>query len=405
MRVTIRAEPTLDAIPPEADAAGAAARDRRRLALDVVDDRHPHAGGVAHALDVGQDHERIGRDQVADQRGELIVVAELDLLGRDRVVLVDDRDHAVVEQRAQGEPRRQEPAAVAEVVVGDQDLADREVVDGERVLPVLHQPALADRRRGLQRRQIVGASGKPQPPHAERDRARADHQDLDVAPAQLGDLVGDRGGPAGRALGEQPAADLDHHAARLGELIARAGGRAVGHRTPAAIRARHRRSKRVERGVEERVALGRQLDLDRGDRARQEAGLAGERGLDRLVERVDRLGVGHAGPPGEQPAHRAAGREVGELQRSAQRGARGRQRAAAERVERQRARRLVDRAADLLAQGQRGGRVDRQAGVEPRAVVVEQRHGHERPGRRPGAIDRRERDQHAARGASRRSAA
>src|SRR5204863_252022 len=121
----------------QADAAGAAARDRDGLALDVADDRHPDAGGIAHALDVGEHHERVGRHQV----------------------------------------------------------------------------------------------------HAERDRAGADDHDLDVAPAQLGDLIGDRGGPAGGAVGEQAAADLDHDAARLAELVA-----VLGHFWFAATRARHRRS-------------------------------------------------------------------------------------------------------------------------------------------------------------------
>ena len=101
---------------------------RRGFAIAVADDRHAHALPIAHAFDVGEDHERIGRDQIADERGELIVVAELDLLGRDRVVLVDDRHHRVIKQCAQREARRQEAPAVAEVVVRHEDLTDREAL-------------------------------------------------------------------------------------------------------------------------------------------------------------------------------------------------------------------------------------------------------------------------------------
>jgi hypothetical protein len=43
---------------------------------------------------VGEDDQRLGLDQVGDQRAEGVVVAELDLVGDDGVVLVDDRHDA-----------------------------------------------------------------------------------------------------------------------------------------------------------------------------------------------------------------------------------------------------------------------------------------------------------------------
>jgi hypothetical protein len=43
---------------------------------------------------VGEDHERVGFDQVGDQGAEGVVVAELDLVGHHGVVLVDHRNHA-----------------------------------------------------------------------------------------------------------------------------------------------------------------------------------------------------------------------------------------------------------------------------------------------------------------------
>jgi hypothetical protein len=54
--------------------------------------------GRVQALLVGQDHQRIGFDQVGDQRAEGVVVAELDLVRDHGVVLVDDRDHAQAQQ-------------------------------------------------------------------------------------------------------------------------------------------------------------------------------------------------------------------------------------------------------------------------------------------------------------------
>src|SRR5262249_41992343 len=79
--------------------------------------------------------------------------------------------------------------------------------------------------------------------HAERDRPGADDHDLDAGAPQLGDLVGDRRWPAGRALGEQTAPDLEHDPARQGELMARIGRSAHGAGlTAAATRPRRRRS-------------------------------------------------------------------------------------------------------------------------------------------------------------------
>ena len=56
-------------------------------------------GGV-QAVDVGQQDQLVGGDQHRDLRREEVVVAEGDLIGRGRVVLVDHRQHPPLEQRA-----------------------------------------------------------------------------------------------------------------------------------------------------------------------------------------------------------------------------------------------------------------------------------------------------------------
>ena len=131
----------------------------------------PPAGiGVAHAFDVGEDDERVGADEVRRQRGEAVVVAELDLLGGDGVVLVDDRHDAELEQRAQREARRQEAPAIAHVVVGEQDLADRDAVRART-----RAPSPASGGSGRRRRRPAGAaapSGAP-PGRARGGRARS----------------------------------------------------------------------------------------------------------------------------------------------------------------------------------------------------------------------------------------
>ena len=43
-------------------------------------------------------NQQVGLDQVGDQGAQRVVVAEPDLVGGDRVVLVDDRDDVVLDQ-------------------------------------------------------------------------------------------------------------------------------------------------------------------------------------------------------------------------------------------------------------------------------------------------------------------
>jgi hypothetical protein len=63
--------------------------------------------GRVEPADVGQQHQPIGADQDRNLGGEEVVVAERDLVGGGRVVLVDHRDHPPVEQLAQGVARVQ----------------------------------------------------------------------------------------------------------------------------------------------------------------------------------------------------------------------------------------------------------------------------------------------------------
>ena len=49
---------------------------------------------------VGEDDETVGIDQVGDQRTKRVVVAELDLVGNNGVIFIDDRHGTERQQRA-----------------------------------------------------------------------------------------------------------------------------------------------------------------------------------------------------------------------------------------------------------------------------------------------------------------
>ena len=77
--------------------AGGAARQAfqiRRAGLGLLDQGRgrilARIGSVEPRL-IGEDDHDIGFDKIRDQRAERIVVAELNFLGGNRVVLVDDR--------------------------------------------------------------------------------------------------------------------------------------------------------------------------------------------------------------------------------------------------------------------------------------------------------------------------
>ena len=108
-------------------AAGAARRARARRqrqnlvgndaaprAISVADDVPPRIGGV-QALLIGQQNQQVGIDQVRHERRQIVVVADLDFLGRDDVVFVDDRDDLALEQREQRVARVQVALAVGQI--------------------------------------------------------------------------------------------------------------------------------------------------------------------------------------------------------------------------------------------------------------------------------------------------
>ena len=84
----------------------------------------PTRVAVIQPIDVGQHDEEVGVDQVRDERGQSIVVTESNLFGRDRVVLVDERQRAHLQQLVQRALRVSIVSAAHDVFGGQQHLAD-----------------------------------------------------------------------------------------------------------------------------------------------------------------------------------------------------------------------------------------------------------------------------------------
>ena len=109
--------------------------------------------------------------------------------GGDRVVLVDHRNDAEVEQPVQGASGVGIVRAAGDVVGGQQDLTDGEVVRCERLAVCRDEGALTDAGGGLLGGQIARATEQAQRRDAGCDGAGGDQNDLGALPAACGDHV------------------------------------------------------------------------------------------------------------------------------------------------------------------------------------------------------------------------
>ena len=139
--------------------------------LEFVDLGHQLGGGIEprvggeYPVGIGEQQQALGAQQDRHLGGEEVVVAEGDLVGGGRVVLVDHRNHAPLEQLAQRLPSVQVVRAGAHVEEGEQHLGGRHrrVRAGARRRPGRacpdppHSPPAA-------RRPSAAAAGSASPP-------------------------------------------------------------------------------------------------------------------------------------------------------------------------------------------------------------------------------------------------
>ena len=124
-----------------------------------------------------------------EQRSDPVVVAEPDLVTRNRVVLVDDRHTAELEQPDQGLARMQVLTPVHEIVRHEQRLAGDETVPTELGRVDLHELRLARRSKRLQCGHVGGSARKAECRDSGRHRTRGDDEHLVTGSAQRGRLV------------------------------------------------------------------------------------------------------------------------------------------------------------------------------------------------------------------------
>ena len=127
------------------------------------------------ALLVGQDHESIRLDQIGNQGTQRVVVAKLDFVGHDRVVLIDHRHHPQTQQRQQGGTRIQIALTISQVGMGEEHLGAAHALLPQLGFIHLGQTHLAYRSSRLQFVNLLRAGRPTQPLHTLSNSPTGDH--------------------------------------------------------------------------------------------------------------------------------------------------------------------------------------------------------------------------------------
>ncbi len=122
----------------------------RRDQRDVFSARIAGRVGRVKPVHVRQKDQCIGHDQLRDPRCQAVIIPVADLLGGNRVVLVDNGNHAPFDEPPQRTARVEETAAVLRVFGREEHLRRRNAVFVQRLLVGMRQLHLACRGRGLQ---------------------------------------------------------------------------------------------------------------------------------------------------------------------------------------------------------------------------------------------------------------
>jgi hypothetical protein len=152
--------------------------------LDPLDERGAGVGarvGGVQAVGAGEDDQAVGADQDRHLSREEVVVAEADLVSRRRVVLVDHRDNAPLEQFAQRLARVQIAAARADVEERKQHLRGHGAMLAEQLVIDAIEPPLADGAGRLQLLDRGRARAETEDARTARDRAAGHDHDLIAA--------------------------------------------------------------------------------------------------------------------------------------------------------------------------------------------------------------------------------
>jgi hypothetical protein len=146
-------------------------------------------------VDDRQDDQQWPFQQAGDHRRQAVVVAELDLVDADRVVLVDDGNHVVLEECIDRVADVQIPHAATKVIGCQQDLRGPQPMPLKGGIVSSNQMGLADAGCSLQVRQFFGPLLQPQQSDPSSNGTAGDDEYLLAGLPESHELVGDAADP------------------------------------------------------------------------------------------------------------------------------------------------------------------------------------------------------------------
>jgi len=188
---------------------------------------------VVQTVDVREQHQQRGADEVGHHGGQAVVVAKggHQLVDAHRVVFVDDRHGPELEQRADGVADVEIAGAVVQVVGRQQQLGGVPAVGPQAAVVGLDQMALPDGSHGLQLGQVGRPPGQVKLAQARANSPGSDQGHLAAGGHQLVQFFSQRRHAfliqQARGTREHPGADFDDHGVgRGGNFLTQQ----VGHR-------------------------------------------------------------------------------------------------------------------------------------------------------------------------------
>ena len=148
----------------------------------------PGVGGI-EPIDIGQQHQKIGRHHLGHPRGQPVIIAIANFFCGDRVIFIDHRHGAQIEQGRKGGPRIQPAPPHLCVIAGQEDLRHTETLGFERLFPGPHQKALPGRGGGLLLIKIEPLALQAKPALSQSHRSRRHHHHSLATSAQSGDVL------------------------------------------------------------------------------------------------------------------------------------------------------------------------------------------------------------------------
>ena len=146
-------------------------------------------------IDISEQNESISLNHLRNEGSEAIIVAEAQLSGGHRIILVQNRNDAEAEEARQRGTHVRVVVTAHDVVRGQQHLGGIEVMRLESSGPTRHQEPLPHRRRGLHARQVLRLRREAERIKPGSDRTRRHDDDLPVCPAPARNKARDRVDP------------------------------------------------------------------------------------------------------------------------------------------------------------------------------------------------------------------